>query len=68
VRRFSRRILVDLPSSDDCAQILKKKMDKAGVQFSEKHWNSISDKFYLYSGSGTVITGKYFIHEKIGQF
>ncbi|CBY30801.1 unnamed protein product [Oikopleura dioica] len=51
VRRFSRRILVDLPSSDDCAQILKKKMDKAGVQFSEKHWNSISDKFYLYSGS-----------------
>lgn len=51
VRRFSRRILVDLPSSEDCAEILKKKMDKAGVEFSEKQWNTVIDKFTLYSGS-----------------
>ena len=47
--------MVDLPSSEDCAEILKKKMDKAGVEFSEKQWNTIIDKFTLYSGSGTVI-------------
>ena len=50
--------MVDLPSSEDCAEILKKKMDKAGVEFSEKQWNTVIDKFTLYSGSGTVISGK----------